>query len=474
MAERIAQQALEELERHSGGALALIVLDNQSAEVLAYVGSPSYFDAARQGANDGVRARRQPGSALKPFVYAAAMQQLGATAATLLPDLPRDFATPTGGFSPRNYDQRFRGPVLLREALGSSLNLPALDVSSRLGPQRLLTALHDFGFRSLERDAEHYGVGLALGDGEVTLLEVAGAYAALARGGELLKPRLLLDEPASAKVRVLRPEVAALVTDILSDDQARSVGFGRDSVLRLPFAFAAKTGTSKGFRDNWAVGYTREVTVAVWVGNFDGAPLRDASGVTVAGPVLREVTLAAMRGRTPAPLFDPALLTSADVCTLSGKQPSDACQERRRELFVRGTEPAEACGVHVRARCGTAERTLERYTSAYLGWARSAGRPIAELTPGCSLTEAPQAPRVTSPRDAQQFALDPDGPRRQEIVLAAEASDAKVRFIVDGRPTEEVTPPFRLPWRLSPGRHQVQVEAGGRRSPPTTFEVVAP
>jgi penicillin-binding protein 1C len=428
-------------------------------------------------------------------VYAAAIDRLGYGPATLLPDLPRDYSVPGGSFSPRNYDHRFRGPVLLRQALGSSLNLPALAVAAELGPARLLEVLRGFGFVSLDRDAEHYGVGLALGDGEVTLLETAAAYSALARGGELLPARLVLSrsasgatEPVSAPRRALRREVAALVTDMLSDDSARAAGFGRDSVLNLPFPVAAKTGTSKGFRDNWALGYTREVTVGVWVGNFDGTPLRDASGLTVAGPLFHDLLLAAMRGRSAAPLFDRSLLSEVEVCTLSGKRPSQACPHRRRESFARGHEQHESCDVHVlahvdaagreqHARCGGIERVLERYSADYLAWAQQAGRPLSGASVSTTCPPEPtggSAPRVTFPLHDQIFAIDPDGPARQEILLSAVSSAPALRFIVDGQPSATLGPPFRLPWRLSPGTHRVSVAAGTQTSPAITFEVTAP
>lgn len=496
-AERMAQAALPKLQTHGGSALSLVVLDNESGDVLAYVGSPGYFDAEKLGANDGVVAKRQPGSALKPFVYAAAIEQLGYGPATLLPDLPRDYLVPGGSFAPRNYDQRFRGPVLLRQALGSSLNMPALAVAGRLGPARLLQVLRSFGFASLDRDPEHYGVGLALGDGEVTLLEAAVAYSALARGGELLPARLVLSRSAggaeiaadagSAR-RVLRADVAALVTDILADDSARVAGFGRDSALKLPFAVAAKTGTSKGFRDNWALGYTREVTVGVWVGNFDGSPLRDASGITVAGPLFHELMLGAMRGRAAAPLVARELLAEVDVCTLSGKLPGEVCAHRRRESFVRGQEPHDRCAIHVAAhvddagreqaaRCGGSERVLERYPAEYIGWAQQAGRPLSGVSVSATCppeTTAEAAPRLTFPREDQTFTIDPDGPARQEILFSAASSAATLRFVVDGRASAEVRPPFRLPFRLTPGTHRVSVETNELRSAATTFHVTTP
>ncbi|MDF3068625.1 MAG: hypothetical protein K0R38_4226 [Polyangiaceae bacterium] len=493
-AERIAEATLPALEHHGGDAISLVALDNESGEVRAYVGSPSYFDVPRRGANDGVVARRQPGSALKPFVYATAMSELGYGPATSLPDLPKEYLVAGGTFAPKNYDQRFRGPVLLRQALGSSLNLPALEVASRVGPERLLNALRAFGFASLERNAEHYGVGLALGDGEVTLLELVAAYAALARGGVLLPPRLLLSRsaagggemqfPEQPSRRVLRPELAALLGDMLSDDAARSAGFGRDSVLNLPFPVAAKTGTSKGYRDNWAIGYTREVTVGVWVGNFDGSPLRDASGITAAGPAFHDLMLGAMRGRTPEPLFDAALLSEAEVCSASGSLPGAVCEHRRRERFARGSEPTTTCELHVLAhvdeqgreqdaRCGGALRVLERYSLEYRAWAERAGRPLAgrSLSPTCPPVLQAAESRVTFPREGQRFALDPDGPSRQEIVLTAASSAPRLRFIIDGKPSAELVPPFRFPWPLTAGRHHVAIDERGRVSEGVRFEV---
>jgi len=307
----------------------------------------------------------------------------------------------------------------------------------------------------------------------------------LARGGSTGEPVRTPDEPVR---RVLRPELAALLSDMLSDDAARTAGFGRDSVLNLPFPVAAKTGTSKGFRDNWAVGYTHEVTVAVWVGNFDGAPMRDASGITAAGPAFHELMLAAMRGRTPAPLYDASLLSEVAVCTLSGQRPGAVCPHRRLERFARGHEPGESCDIHVlghvdaqgresAARCGTQTRLLERYPAEFRAWAQQAGRPLSgvNVSPGCPPESgAPSAPHVTFPRDAQSFAIDADGPDRQEIVLTATASSRTVRFLIDGQKSAEIPPPFRLPWRLSPGAHTVEVESAGMRSAPVTFRVRAP
>jgi len=246
------------LAAHGGDAISLLVLDNSSAEVLAYVGSPGYFDAEKQGANDGVLARRQPGSALKPFVYAAAMQELGYGPATLLPDLPRDYLVLAEALR-RATTTSISASGAAPQALAARSNMPALEVTSRLGPPRLLEMLKRFGFASLDREGRALrrrararrrrghatrahqrvrGAGAGRGATRATAAVVALAPRRR-RGGDG-------SEPAR---RVLRPNFAALLSDMLSDDAARVAGFGRDSVLNLPFPVAAKTGTSKGYRD---------------------------------------------------------------------------------------------------------------------------------------------------------------------------------------------------------------------------------
>ena len=206
-------------------------------------------------------------------------------------DLPTEFATPTGLFAPANYDRRCYGPMRYRLALANSLNISAVKVLSGIGgPQPLQDRLRGCGLTTLERAAEEYGLGLTIGNAEARLLELANAYACLARLGEFKPFRLLRDSPASAPTRrIADPAAAWLIADILADNNARALAFGTDSPLRFDFPVACKTGTSSNFRDNWAFGFTPEFTVGVWVGNFDGAPMRGISGVTGAGPILHDL-----------------------------------------------------------------------------------------------------------------------------------------------------------------------------------------
>jgi penicillin-binding protein 1C len=446
---------------------AVLVLDNASGDVLAWVGSPDFFDAPALGQNDGVVALRQPGSALKPFVYAEAMDRLGFTGATALPDVDLHIPLPGGGdYVPHDYDGKLRGPVRLREALGSSLNVPAVYTTHRMGTGAVLDRLRAMGFASLREDAEHYGPALALGDGEVTLFELANAYATLARGGRATPARFVtqvvrgdvgMDFPPAASKPVLDEKIAAMLTDILADKRARMSAFGDQNVLELEGEVAAKTGTSKGFRDNVAVGYTRETTVAVWVGNFDGSPMRDVSGITGAGPILRAVLdVAIARTRSPAPLAvrpsDAARLGLARtaVCALSGEIATSACPHRVFDwLPVGERDHAPTCNIHVQRRIDGELRVFEQWADPYREWAARLGRPELPVEPPL---EPPTGKRIVQPFDGARFAIDPERPPAlQKLAVSTHPPNAAVR--VDGVPIGE-----DHMWPLVPGDHRIEVD----------------
>jgi penicillin-binding protein 1C len=277
---------------------AIVVLDNRSGDVLALVGSEDYFESA-SGQVNGAWAQRSVGSTFKPFTYLLALED-GATPATVVADLPTEFATTTGVFKPENYDRHCYGPMRYRVALANSLNISAVKVLATLGgPEPLRQLLEQCGLTTLRRSGDDYGLGLTIGDGEARLLELANAYACLARLGEYKPYRLLSAsehaprsnaprEPPESR-RVADALSAFLISDILSDNDARTLAFGAESALRFDFPVACKTGTSSDFRDNWAFGYTPEFTVGVWVGNFDGSAMRGISGVTGAAPVMHEI-----------------------------------------------------------------------------------------------------------------------------------------------------------------------------------------
>lgn len=457
--DRNLQQTLEAEVRHTVATLgrfgveeaALVALDNRTGGILAWVGSPDFF-AEPRGQVDMVVSRRQPGSTLKPFLYGLAFDQ-GYTPASILPDVATAYPTATGPYAPRNYDRRYRGPVRARDALGSSLNVPAVALAHRIGVPPFLATLRRAGFASLSRRADHYGLGLALGNGEVSLLELANGYRALANGGVARPTRWRADAAAGLEdgVRVVSAQAAAQVVDILADPTARIAGFGTSTPLDFPFRTAAKTGTSRHFTDNWAVATTAGFTVAVWVGNFTGRPMQGVSGVTGAGPLLQRAVLAAASRYDPGTLAAPtdAGLVAAPVCRLSGMRASNRCPQLV-EWFRPGTEPALDTWI------GPDGLTLP---PEYREWE---GRlATGNAVTGAGIVEvagapvAPSALAITSIRNGDRYRLVPGvDPAYQTVALRATKNGDGVRWWVDD------VPHHGSRWPLQTGRHRIRVTSG--------------
>ena len=301
-----AQDVVAALADHNVSQASALVVDNRTGDVLAYLGSLDYFDDAYLGRNDGVQAARQPGSTLKPFLYEYALERKVIAPGSILADVPASYAIPSGEiYSPEDYSRRFSGPVSVRTALANSLNVPAVRVLSSVGVSSFLERLHVLGFAHLQRSPDYYGLGLTLGAGEVTLWDLAHAYVTLARNGNAIALRTVLDRQTRQDgVQIGNPATWESITDILADRYARAQAFDMGSVIDMPFPVAVKTGTSSGYRDTWTLGYTPEYTVAVWVGNFSGAPMARIAGVTGAGPLWNRIMLHLYEHRDP-PRFAP-------------------------------------------------------------------------------------------------------------------------------------------------------------------------
>lgn len=319
MALAALRRQLSELRGHNVEDGALVVLDNASGEVLAWVGSAGPLSRASEV--DAVLARRQPGSTIKPFVYALALQQRLLTAGSLIDDAPLQLSAAGSLYAPQNYDHGYKGAVSVRTALASSLNVPAVRVGAMLGPEALFDTLAAAGLRPSE-SAGYHGHALALGVAEVTLLDLANAYRMLANQGRHTPVRWTPGAPAAAPRRVFEPGAAFVVADMLADPAARATTFGLDSPLVTRGYAAVKTGTSKDLRDNWCVGFSARYTVGVWVGNASGAPMQGVSGVSGAAPVWREV-LAWLHAKEPsrAPAPPPGLRQVDGEWLLAGTAP---------------------------------------------------------------------------------------------------------------------------------------------------------
>jgi penicillin-binding protein 1C len=327
---------------------AVVVVHNLSGGILALVSSADWNDP-RGGQFNGALAPRSPGSTLKPFTYLLAMERNHRTPASILADIPSPFRTPEGLDLPQNYDQAYRGPVTLRNALACSLNVPAMrELNALGGPAPLHDLLATLGLTTLGDDPHAAGLGLTLGNAPVRLLELTNAYSTLARGGVHLPPVLFpAAEPPAAIKLPLSATSCFLIADILSDPAARAPSFPPGGPLDLPFRCAVKTGTSSDFRDNWCVGFTSEFTVGVWAGNFENQPMKGISGVSGAGPVFHRTMLRIHRDHAPTWFPRPEGLVDITIDCRDGK-----------------SIPAGSCNDHLRREIVPADRVPENITTA--------------------------------------------------------------------------------------------------------------
>ncbi len=325
------QQQLIALKDQNVRDGAVLVVDNHSGEILAYVGNGGIFSSASYV--DGVRAKRQAGSTLKPFIYEYAVEKKLITAATILEDAPLLVPTAMGLYAPQNYDNDYRGLVPVRAALASSLNIPAVRVLMLIGGDEAVRRLEQLGFKEL-RTAEDYGMSLALGSPDVTLMELVNAYRTIANSGIWSELSPLVREKSPERKKIMTPEGAYIISDILSDREARSLTFGFENYLSTRFWTAVKTGTSKDMRDNWCIGFSEHYTVGVWMGNFSGESMHNVSGVSGAAPVWLDVmNYLYSRKSSTAPL-PPKGIVMAPVDGLAGFGAG-----KRTERFLSGTEP---------------------------------------------------------------------------------------------------------------------------------------
>lgn len=526
-AEAIARRHLARLKEERPASnvsdAALVALDPHTGEILAMLGSPDYFDARISGAINMVLAPRQPGSAIKPITYAAAFSGENPwTPATMILDVRTSFPTREGTpYVPENHDRRYHGPVLVREALASSYNIPAVKALEYVGLERMVQLASALGISTFT-DISRFGLALTLGGGEVRLLELTAAYAAFANGGYRVQPTAILsvttndgrhdtDDDTDTRVvsglssvvrrsssPVLDPRVAYLITDILSDDDARAPTFGHNSVLKLSRPAAAKTGTTTDWRDNWTIGYTPDLVVGVWVGNADNSPMYDVTGISGAGPIWHDFMEQVLKGRPPLRFTEPPGLVRVEVCALSGLLPTPYCPHRRTELFIAGTQPTWAdtfyrpiqIDLATGLPAGPDTPSERRATRIALilppearQWARENGQwPViddpAEIN-GTGVT-ALRPLWLSSPDPGAILRISPVLPRSdQRIAVEAQASIrlAQVTLLADREILAEFTgPPYRTLWALAPGVHTFQAigkDAQGQTviSVPVTIEV---
>jgi len=489
--EAISRQVREFRQRHPEQNInnaALVALDAGSGEILALVGSVDYFDASIDGAVNMAIAPRQPGSAFKPFIYALALNPQGTihwTAATPLLDVTTTFPTHDGQpYVPQNYDGLEHGPVPVRQALASSLNIPAVLTLQRVGIAPTIHFARQLGITTLG-DPNEYDLSLALGGGQMSLLELSGAYAVLANQGiktdhpailEIRDPggNLLYRPDRTPPLQLLDPRLAWLISDILADDEARLLGFGRNSTLKIDRPAAVKTGTTTNFHDNWTIGYTPDLVVGVWVGNSDYKAMKNVTGLTGAAPIWHEVIRKALEGKAKRDFKRPDGLVQIEVCTLSGLLPTPYCPHTHTEWFIVGSEPKRSDDLYrpitINTQTGKLadENTPPQRQQTIVAialppaahrWARSQGLLLlADLSRGAPLAEQPLL-ALLSPPSGAIYRFDPlfDPAAQQLLIEAAGSGLAQVTLWVDEQPLATFSAaPYRAWWPLTPGEHRIR------------------
>ena len=501
--ERGQQLLAQRLLRDAHGRMAnlgihnatIVLLDHRDAEVRALVGNADFWDVEHGGQIVGFDNPRSPGSALKPFIYAMAIDRGLVLPEYLVSDIPVRY----GAYAPSNYDGEFTGLVQLEDALSLSLNIPFVRLLGRLGVERFAGTLRQMGARSLQGTPGYYGLSAAIGAMEVTPLELAGFYAALANEGRYRHLLLFSDNKSTqdeaSGVPMLSPGAAFLTQRALAR-RDRPDFPERRRFSGAPADVHWKTGTSYGHRDAWAAGSGPRHTAVVWLGNFDMSPSIDLVGADAAGPLLFDLLEAVADRSVPAVTrLRPRDLKQVEVCAYSGRLPTEACGERRTALALSRTVPTASCPYHVAVdvdletglalnpSCRAGRRWERR---SFVVWPASIRRYLTErhrwlpqppsLDPGCEPVGSGRAPSILSPPAGQVVVLVPGvDPADQEVSLLAEveASGTRLSWFVDGEFLGTVSDQEELWWTPVPGRHQIVVMDEAGRSTRRTLEVRA-
>jgi len=434
----ILDRRLQDLQRKGVNNGAVLVVDHETNEVLAWVNGGSK-SATRPGSQiDAILTPRQPGSTLKPFLYALALEK-GWTPATVIDDAPLMMPVGTGLHNYRNYSRHYYGPLRLRQALANSLNTPAVRTIQWVGPGQFLQRLHQLGMSSLTADTEFYGEGLALGNGAVTLFELVQAYTVLAQQGWFRPLQVLKSVPTPPPRRIFSQTITSLIADILSDAEARSLEFGRGALLKLPVQTAVKTGTSTDYRDAWAVGFNHHYTVGVWLGNLDQQSMTSISGASGAALVLRAVFAEVNRFTDSRRLYLSPELVKVTICRDTGSRAeAQSTCPTQPEWFIAGTEPEPA-------------------TVAMSAKVSEGGEGALPL-------------RLKQPSEGLQLAMDPRIPDDHEAfawVLSETVlpESYSLRWLVDGKVVATTPSTVRQwLWPLTRGTHLAQVQVWSTES----------
>jgi len=429
--EEIVESAKD--NRISNGAV--LAIENSTGKILAYQGSVDFFNDEIQGQIDGVRILRQPGSALKPFLYAYALEK-GYTVSTPLPDIPMEFGHQEI-YIPKNYNQRYNGPVRLSVALGSSLNIPATYLGERLGVKPFIRKLVASGFTSLEHQ-EHLGLGIVLGNGEVTLWELVRGFSLFSRGGVLIPLSYKLDTEKAVGRQVYSVSVAESLRSILSNRKNRILGFGRSNPLDVNFEAIFKTGTSNQFNSIWALGSTQDITVGAWMGNFSGETVIGKPGSSL--PARLVVSLLEDFHRENFFNWQVDFHTET-ICSVSGYKLGPGCAYAVQERYAEETE-LPVCTWH---------REDNLYLPVeYAQWVHFYGLDYR-------LDDSRAPLKIVQPSDGAVFFLDPTIPEESQVMPIRVIGNQDAVLRINGKQVFEGIAPFTYYHPIEKGRFSIEV-----------------
>ncbi len=467
---------------HQAGAM---VVAARSCDVLGMVGSLSYSDR-NQGYNNAVLASRSAGSALKPFLYALAFEK-GRSTFSEIADTFRSYPTPRGAYLPFNADRRWYGPVTIRLALGNSLNMPAVKMLRSLGVNEFYALLEDLRIvNETSMSPQDYGLGLAIGNVDVSLFRLVQAYATLAREG-LYRPLRLTPDNKAKEVRIFSPETAYAIHYILADPSARLLTFGNPSFFDFGFPVAVKTGTSSNYRDCWIIAYTSRHVVGLWAGNFDGRPTNGGAGATVLGPILKEIMEHLYSTGEPEPFARPAGIREVSICWLSGKAATARCPHVTKELVLPTSDEPAPCDLsheqdqnyylgsqyaqwihHREMQQGRGRFRLLSPEAALSGSAPTYINPSSKRPNNTAKTSAIE---IVSPHDSDRFILSPHTSGRVLFRAVPQPVVDHVVWLLDGAEIARTPPPYEFVWELVRGKHALYAVTPSLDAAQVTFQV---
>jgi penicillin-binding protein 1C len=467
--------------------LSIVVLDNTTSELLALVGSPDFNDSRHDGQVNGATAHRSPGSTLKPFAYALAFDKGLVVPATKVEDIPVSYS----GYSPENYDEEYHGLVSVRQALIQSLNVPAVNVTSKLGLRQFYDLLKEGGLTSLDKPHYLYGLPLVLGASEVSLLDLSNLYATFARGGVWTSIKQTRGQSLDSEKRLFSEETSFIVSTILSNLERPELASSWEFSSDRP-TIAWKTGTSYGRKDAWTIGYNPDFTVGVWVGNFSAEASPYLVGVEVAAPIMLDVFQEITRGKELTWFDPPPDIEMRDFCAASGMQPGPDCPQTAIGMYIRDVSPGKRCDIHKAVRvdaksgymvcrgCGQTdqivEQVVEEWPPKVSGWllARGMTTPLPEHNPDCRGTLSENAPVITSPEDDGRYVLTTAVPREyQKIMLEASVAGEirEVHWFLNREWFATVEPGMQLFYVPEKGTHRLMCVDDLGRSMSVSFVV---